>query len=815
MSHPDLPTEGAPTLPITPGGQPTQARRIGPYRLLHVLGDGGFGVVWLAEQSEPVRRRVALKLLKPGMDTAQVLARFEAERQALALMDHPGLAKVFDAGTDDAGRPFFAMEYVKGVPINACCDDERLDLEDRVRLMIQVCEAVQHAHMKGVIHRDLKPSNILVELVNNKPAPKVIDFGVAKALTQQLSDSTIYTERGQIIGTPEYMSPEQARGSGIDIDTRADVYSLGAVLYELLTGSPPFDPKTLREGGYAGIQRYIEQTDPQKPSTRLTTSTETAPQAVSARPTPRHLKGDLDWIVMRCLEKDRARRYETAAALADDLERFLKHEPVQAGPPSAAYRVRKFVRRNRTGVAAGAAVCAALLVATVLSLGFGIAASRDRARAESAEASALDRAAESEAVTGFLVDMLASVRPGPGNRDVTVREALDDAASRMRDDFADRPLVEARLRDTLAQSYSSLGAIVPAETNFRRAVDLYRATLPPGDEHTLMARAGLVDAIGAAGRVEDAAQASIELERDAVEALGEDSAAVATIRARRAAIYIMTEQNQLAREQLEKAVPVLERTLGPDNRTTISALCNLADVHTASFEWEAAEPLYDRAIASATRALGEDHPTTLSARCNKALMLRMNNRFEEARAVFEDVVPRQRRVLGDDHPDTGTTLANLAVLYKRMGLYDLARPLYEEELEISIRTLGDSHPSTFVSKVNWCAFLAECGSPEEAIPYAKDTIRLMNDAMGPDFIGAGFANRALADAYINTQRDAEALDALADAYRILSATISPESPPAWETAAIAAGVCTRMGRADDAAAWLAKAGDVSPPTLGP
>ena len=321
------------------------AQTIGPYRLLEPIGEGGMGEVWLAEQAKPVRRKVAIKIIKAGMDTGQVVARFEAERQAFALMDHSAIARVFEAGATAEGRPYFAMEYVRGESITAYCAKHKLTLRERIDLFLQVCDGVQHAHQKGVIHRDLKPSNVLVTLQDDRPVPKIIDFGVAKATTQPLTDRTLHTELGTFIGTPEYMSPEQAEMSGLDVDTRTDVYSLGAILYELLTGAMPFDSKTLREKSLEDLRRTIREIDPPRPSTRVTAAAPAAPDRPPTHIEPSklasELKGDLDWITMKALEKDRTRRYGSASDLAADLQRHLRDEPVLAGPPSAIYRVSK------------------------------------------------------------------------------------------------------------------------------------------------------------------------------------------------------------------------------------------------------------------------------------------------------------------------------------------------------------------------------------------------------------------------------------------------------------------------------------------
>src|SRR5512136_3178105 len=352
------------TMTLTSTGE--MARAIGPYHLLQKIGEGGMGEVWVAEQQKPIHRRVALKLIKAGMDTRQVIARFESERQALAVMDHPAIAKVFEAGETDQGRPYFVMEYVQGIPITVYCDQNRLTTKERLELFRHICEGVQHAHQKAIIHRDLKPSNILVTIQDGVPVPKIIDFGVAKATARSLTERTMYTELGVLIGTPEYMSPEQAEMSGQNVDTRTDVYSLGAILYELLVGALPFDPKDLRRAGFDEIRRRIREEDPPKPSTKLSTmgdaSTAQAHNRRTERPALiRQIRGDLDWITMKALEKDRTRRYGSPSDMAADIERYLHHQPIIARPPSTAYKVQKFVRRHRVGVGV-AATLAVLLV---------------------------------------------------------------------------------------------------------------------------------------------------------------------------------------------------------------------------------------------------------------------------------------------------------------------------------------------------------------------------------------------------------------------------------------------------------------------
>jgi len=483
--------------------------RIGRYKLLEQIGEGGFGVVWMAEQIEPVQRKVALKIIKAGMDTKEVIARFEAERQALALMDHPGIANILDAGATDAGRPYFVMELVNGIPITDYCDRKKLQTAERLQLFTKVCHAVQHAHQKGIIHRDLKPTNVLVTLHDGEPVPKVIDFGVVKALGQKLTEKTLFTGFQQMIGTPAYMSPEQAELSGLDVDTRSDIYSLGVLLYELLTGTTPFDKETLAKAAFDEMRRMIRETEPPKPSTRLRTLGEKSAEVAWHRRTEpaalsRLVRGDLDWIVMKCLEKDRRRRYETPDALVGDLARHLRNQPVVAHPPGAAYLLFKFMRRHKAALATAGALVALLAAGVVVSTWQAVRATRAehvqsflRAQAEQARANeaklrqqaeadekkALDEAQKRQQVARFLQDMLQGVGPSVAlGRDTTMlREIVDRTARRVEKDLGAQPGVEADLDAMLGRVYCDLGEYTNAAAMHRRALEVRKRLL--GSEH--------------------------------------------------------------------------------------------------------------------------------------------------------------------------------------------------------------------------------------------------------------------------------------------------------------------------------------------
>ena len=467
---------------LSPADSPLAERPgtlIGPYKLLEQIGEGGMGVVYMADQQTPVRRRVALKIIKAGMDTRQVIARFEAERQALALMDHSNIARVLDAGATDSGRPYFVMELVRGIPITEYCDQNNLPVHERLELFIQVCHAVQHAHQKGIIHRDLKPSNVLVTLNDGRAVPKVIDFGVAKATGQQLTDKTLFTAFAQMVGTPLYMSPEQAEMTSVDIDTRSDIYSLGVLLYELLTGTTPFDQQRMRSAAFDEIRRIIREEEPPKPSTRLSTLGESRTATAAHRQVDAHrlsqiVQGDLDWIVMKCLEKDRTRRYETATGLAEDIHRYLTDLPVKAGRPTRIYRLKKFIRRNKAGVLAGSAIAVALIMGLALAtIGF-IQARRQAVRADLA-------AVRATAVSDFLQQMLQSADPDQlKGQEYTLRQLLDDFSAGLSDQLASQPEVEADLQKTIGLAYLRLDT-GKCEQHLRRAMELRRSLR--GEQH--------------------------------------------------------------------------------------------------------------------------------------------------------------------------------------------------------------------------------------------------------------------------------------------------------------------------------------------
>jgi tetratricopeptide (TPR) repeat protein len=664
---------------------------IGRYTLIEEIGAGGFGAVFRAEQRVPVARQVALKILKLGMDTRQVIARFEQERQALALMDHPHIAKVLDAGATDAGRPYFVMELVDGEPITGFCDAHDLTLRERLELFLQVTNAIQHAHQKGVIHRDIKPSNVLVSVHDGTPHAKVIDFGIAKAIEQPIVGETMHTHLGQFIGTPLYMSPEQSEGR-LDVDTRSDVYSLGVVLYELLTAATPFDAATFERNSRAEIERLIREVDPPRPSARVSSSARALPELAARRSTePRKLtsllRGELDWIAMKALEKDPERRYQTANALALDVQRYLAGEPVAAAPPGAAYRLRKFVARHRGPVIAAAIVGLALVGGLAGTLWQARVASRQRDAAR-------QQAARATALNDFMSQMLTATDPEErGSRDVTVLELLAKASETAGKTLAGEPAAEAEARTLLGNTFRSLGKIEPAIAELERAVTL-RATAVPSDP---LGRARSLKSLAVALSDRGDYQAALPLlerARDLLAGLG--GAQVEEL----AAIHysLGLTESRLSRyadaeRDLDRSDALLDRLLEerPGTRSLIlTARASLAR------DWKGdlalAETLYGAALDQ-SRSAGE--PWLIASALNAlAVSEAARDKLDDASAHFREAIDVVSSVFGDDHPTLASYLENLGGLHLQRQEYDQTLALLERVLAIRESVYGaDSFPA--------------------------------------------------------------------------------------------------------------------------
>lgn len=738
---------------------------IGPYKLMQLIGEGGFGTVFMAEQDHPVRRSVALKIIKLGMDTRQVVARFEQERQALALMDHPGIAKVFDAGSTDSGRPYFVMELCRGEPITDYCDRNSVSIPSRLELFVQVCLAIQHAHLRGLIHRDIKPTNILVSCQDGEHRAKVIDFGIAKATATKLTDKTLVTEHRQLIGTPEYMSPEQAEGS-LDIDTRTDVYALGVLLYELLTGSTPFSSETLRSAAYADIQRIIREVDPPLPSTRVRSSATIAPIAARRRSEPERLgttiQGELDWIAMKSLEKDRQRRYESARALADDVQRYLNGAAVLAAPPSKTYRMRKFVVQHKWPAVAVAATASALVLGLAGTL-WQARRADDRAAAAQAAEAEQRRLAISEAHQRQEADTLRLAAETAAAGEKARAEQLRQVAAFQSNMLSDVNASEAgkalfaNIRDKYSASLAKHGVPESArvaqlstfDSDLQRvngtdvAADLIDSTLlKPAitelnvefrDQPLVAAslRHSLALVYSRLGRYDDALplqeQALADRRQygtDAKETLESTGRMGQALRD----LGRLADAEPYYRECMEKS----RRMLGENATVTITAINDMAYILQTRGKLAEAEPLYREALEKCRRVRGEEHPETLTMINNMGFILNARGKTAEAEPYHRDAFEKRRRVLGEDHPDTLGARNNLAFMLQQQGKFAEAESEYRQTLERRTRVLGETHPDTLVSKSNLAWLFRSVGKLDESEPLMREVLATRRHTLGEE-----------------------------------------------------------------------------------
>lgn len=791
--------------------------QIGRYKLLRVLGEGGMGNVYLAQQDHPIKRQVALKVIKPGMDSARVIARFEAERQALALLDHINIAQVYDAGTTEAGRPYFVMEYVEGLPITEYCDHHKLTIEQRLNLFSQVCHAVYHAHQKGIIHRDIKPSNILVTTQEDQVVPKMIDFGVAKAVSQPLTERTLFTEHGQLFGTPEYMSPEQADPGSEDIDTRSDVYSLGVLLYVLLTGCLPFDSNTLREGGVEHIRRIILETNPKTPSTRLAGLGDEAGKVADSRGTEvasltRRLKKELEWIPLKAMRRDRTERYRSASELADDVENYLKGEPLIAGPPSAAYRLKKSVRRHKALVVGVAAVLVVSIIGTIVSLRFALGQARERARAQ--------------AMTDFLTDdLLAFVDPFElQGQKLTIQAVLDHAAERLEGRFGDEPLTEAKIRRMLGTLYFNISKYKAAEPHLTRAMEIYEKEL--GEEHldTLNCMNSLATLFYRQAWYHKAAELSQRAMKISSRVYGEEHETTRTATGELCRQYWTLgrydkaeplvaksgstgSQLFLGRGDYDKAEAIwldgwrtIRSELGEKHWRTLSAMNLVASMWWRLGRYDDAEKLLKETIEKKSEVHGEDHIYTLVSKYYLAVVYTDQGRYVDANGLFTEVlngyvlgyegdmehtritdtlhsmgvlrtrqelyddandlligaIAGRRRRLDDEHPKTMDSINALAVLRTKQKRYTEAEELFDEALETRKRKLGPGHPDTLETKNDLAVLYTEQPRYDKAEKLLLAAVKGRSVKLGDGHPHTQQSMRNLIDLYENRSKPEEA-----------------------------------------------------------
>lgn len=764
---------------------------IGPYKLLQKIGEGGMGTVYMAEQERPVRRLVALKVIKPGMDSALVLARFEAERQALALMDHQNIARVLDGGTTESGRPYFVMELVKGLPITEYCDANKLTYRDRLVLFVQVCHAIQHAHHKGIVHRDIKPSNVMVTLYDGKPVPKVIDFGVAKAIEQRLTDRTLFTAHGQIVGTWEYMSPEQTAYSGLDVDTRCDIYSLGVLVYELLTGTTPLERSSFRGAAYDEILRLIREQEAPRPSVRLSDSGDRLATISARRQTEparlkRLLRGELDWIVMRALEKDRTRRYETPNDLARDVERYLNDEPVEACAPSKRYRLWKFLRRNRVPAVAASVVFLSL-VASIIGTTWGMLKAENahaeevvqRRHAESSEREAqvekaiaitateqerqariretaqkqLAEANEKKAVaarqvsegvlTFLLRDLLRQADPieqADTNRllsskfetkeNPTIKELLERAAAELTPAnidtrFPGQREAQAAVLQAVGDSYRGIGEYAKSAEYLTRAVDLFRAEL--GNDHvfTLSAMERLAITCRYTGKLTQAIELATQVSDGYLKLHGPENQNYLSSLAGLALVQLDAGRPLQGIQLLEKVREAYSTQLDIDDPAYLSLLNNLASAYSALKKLPQAIAILEQVRSVVVEQLGIEHPHTLTALNNLALAYQEVGKLPQAIELLEQVRDIRSKKFGPEHPATLLSMNNLGVAYRDGGRLPQAIDLLEKARTGRANKLGPEHPSTLSTLANLGRAYQLDGKPDQALPLFQQAAQGM------------------------------------------------------------------------------------------
>jgi non-specific serine/threonine protein kinase/serine/threonine-protein kinase len=721
-------------------------------------------------------------------------------------MNHPGIARVLDAGATAEGWPYFVMEYVEGHTLTRYCDERRLDTAARLDLFVRVCEAVQHAHQKGVIHRDLKPSNILVGTVDGRPQPKVIDFGVAKVTGQRSAEHTAYTRLGFIVGTPGYMSPEQADRGDLDLDTTTDIYSLGVVLYELLVGVPPFDPDALRRAGYSEMQRLIRESEPTVPSRRLREQNE-APTAVALERGPgdaprqreHDVKGDLDWITLKAMDKDRARRYASASELAADITRHLRNEAVLARPPSAGYRLGKLVRRHRAEAAAACAIVLALLVAAV---GSTVALVKVRRANEGS----LREAAKAKAVSDFLEHTLSAADPLRDGRSVTVAEVVERAARDIPQDFAGQPEVEAAVRHTVARTSQALGLNLQAAEQARAALAIRERTLGPDHPDTLAAVFVLASAEKVLGHYPEAEalhrRAWIGRER----ALGGDHPDTLASQAALAMHLFDLDRRAEGELLMRRFVEQAPRVLGPDDQETLAGSSNLAHILEARGEVAEAEALLRDTLARKQRTIGPEHPGTLDTMHTLAILLQNAGRLDQSEPLTRDVLRIRTRVLGPDHPDTLGAAGNLALLVRRQGKLDEAEVLTRQVVDAYVRLLGDRHETTLNNMNNLGMVLSRQGRHEEAERWQRRAWLTAKDALPPGHWRTLVFERDLGATLVGMKRFDEAERHLTDSHRALLAAFGPLHRRTTSAAGQLAELYAARGLPEQAARYRVLAG---------
>ncbi|RKZ18036.1 hypothetical protein DRQ53_01880 [bacterium] len=803
-------------------GSSIRPKQVGAYEIVDILGTGGMGVVYRARQSGALEREVALKLIRPGFDSARVIARFESERRAVARMEHPGIAQVFDAGTTEDGLPWFAMELVDGDPVHQWCDEHDLDIDARLRIFEDVCRGVQHAHQKGIIHRDLKLSNILVTSRDGRAVPKIIDFGISKALGE--SDQMM-TMDGQLIGTPEYMSPERLEGREDDVDIRSDVYSLGVLLYHLLSGTLPFDRSSVRRTG--SLTADLES-EPPRPSTRVSGPV-AHPGSVRRVRLRKELQGDLDWITLKALALNPDERYATVQGLINDLQRHREGLPVQAGPPGVRYRLGKFARRHR------ASISVAALILLLLTGGL-IESNRQRMRAEAA-------LEEADSVTLFLTEMLASIRPEELGKDVTVRAALDQASVSLDSDLQGRELVRARLLTTIGRTYMVLGEYGKAESKLDEAVAIRSRRLGGNSSEALASRYHRAAVYLEQGRLNEAADELEDVLQRRRRVLGNRHHSTLGTLASLGGIYVRRGEDDRAELVYLEACDGFLATRGPRDEDTISCSRNLGDIYATRGEFDRADSLISNALRIQLEDRGPDDPGTLSARTSLAMLyydrgdyaaceqeltailesqrrtrglghtrtlesminlasIRSNlEMLDSAITLLEEALPRCRTLHGNDHRTTLSCMNNLAWAYMQQGEFELAEPLFVETLQARRRVRGDDHVYTLITANNLGELYTMTGRPADGEALHREVLQIRRATIGGAHPHVMISMTNLASALREQGRYSESAALYEQSWELQCEVLGADHPDARKTAAEAMLLQEKWGRIADAETW--------------
>ena len=813
----DRPSDSSEDFPVNPGdtldpadfsADPSKSsgnlpKSIGPYRFVKKLGEGGMGQVWLAEQTSPFHRLVAIKLLRSGVFDDDLLQRFESERQVLARMSHPAIAKVYDAGTTPDGTPYFAMEYVPGIPITRYCDEKRLSIRQRLDLFLKVCEGVQHAHQKAILHRDLKPANILVTETDGQPAPRIIDFGIAKSIAASEQLATLFTRAGHVVGTPMYMSPEQTDPAVLDIDTRSDVYSLAVILYELLTGSLPFDSAQWRKELLQESLRKIYEHEPPLPSVqyrnKTTTDSDTATQTARLRSAePRELvsqlRGDLDWITMKALERDRTRRYGTPSEFATDLQRYLANEPVTARPASAAYRFSKYVRRHRIG-ASVAAACLLLLIAFSVMQAVQIrriTQERDKTARER------DRA---NRISEFMSRMFKVSDPSESRgNSITAREVLDQASKDIDTSLAQDPDMQAQLMGTMGNVYLNLGLYSQAETLFRHSLDTRVRIFGPDARDSIIAKKAVADSLIDQTKYAEAEKLARQAIESARKSLG--PSAPDTLQIGLSLANILNNEGRyadaeaLTRQSLSDVVHVVK----PDAQDLLTRQLQTMLAITLAYQgkFAEAEKPFRAAYELNLKKLGPNHPTTLNALGNLGNILLQQGKWSEAETIYNQTLEAERRVFGPEHPLTLRVMNNLGLAYVNEKRYPEAEALYRKLLEIQIRVLGLENRQTLNNKGGLADVLFFENRFPEAEKLARETIEAERRVLGPEHSDLLVVQNLLALTLQERHRFAEAESVFRNTLALRTKVLGPHHPDVAESEYNLAGLFAMQGKNDEA-----------------